>query len=87
MIKEASQLLEEFKDLPESEKRIFTAEFFRLALPYDWGPIEDDEIGQAARSLFALLDRGEDGAPTKELSDASSQEDAFSCWRKQILSV
>ena len=65
MIKEASQLLEEFKELPESEKRIFTAEFFRLTLPYESGPIEDDEIGQAGRSLFAFLDQDEDGAPSR----------------------
>jgi hypothetical protein len=65
MIKEASQLLEEFKELPESEKRIFTVEFFRLTLPYESGPIEDDEIGQAGRSLFALLDQDEDGTPSR----------------------
>jgi len=65
MIKEASQLLEEFNELPESEKRIFTAEFFRLTLPYDSGPIEDDEIGQAGRSLFAFLDQDEDGAASR----------------------
>lgn len=60
MIRGAAQLLEEFKDLPESEKRIFTVEFFRLTLPFDSGPIEDDEIGQAGRTLFALLDHDED---------------------------
>jgi hypothetical protein len=65
MSKEAAQLLEEFKELPEAEKRIFTAEFFRITLPFDSGPIEDDEIGQAGRSLFALLDQEEDDAQTR----------------------
>jgi hypothetical protein len=62
MSKEAAQLLEEFKDLPEREKRIFTAEFLRLTLPYDSGSIEDDQIGQAGRTLIALPDQEENRA-------------------------
>ncbi|MGH9763154.1 MAG: hypothetical protein ACREAC_20195 [Blastocatellia bacterium] len=65
MSKQAAQLLEEFNELPEAEKRIFTAEFFRISLPFDSGAVEDDEIGQAGRSLFALLDQEENGAQTR----------------------
>lgn len=56
MSTETAQLLEAFKALPESEKRIFTAEFWRLSLPFDSGPIEDEEIGLAGRTLFMTLD-------------------------------
>jgi len=31
-------------------------------LPLDSGPITDEEIGEAGRVLFALLDREEDAA-------------------------
>lgn len=65
MSKETAQLLEAFQALPESEKRVFTAEFWRLALPYDSGPIEDEEIGQSGRALFLMLDQEEHDAGTR----------------------
>ena len=52
MSNEAAQLPEEFKDLPESERRQVRVEFVRLNLPYDSEPIEDEEIGKASRTLF-----------------------------------
>jgi hypothetical protein len=33
-----AQLLEAFEKLPENEKRIFTVEFLRRAVPFDSGP-------------------------------------------------
>jgi hypothetical protein len=33
-------------------------------LPFDSGPITDEEIGEAGRAMFALLDREEDAART-----------------------
>ena len=65
MSKETAQLLEAFQALPEAEKRAFTAEFWRLSIPYDSGPIEDEEIGQAGRALFAMLDQEEHDASTR----------------------
>lgn len=59
MSKETVQLLEAFQALPEPAKREFTAEFLRLVIPYDSGTIEDEEIGQAGRALFMMLDQEE----------------------------
>ena len=59
MSKEAVQLLEAFQALPEPAKREFTAEFLRLVIPYDSGTIEDEEIGEAGRALFTMLDQEE----------------------------
>ena len=44
----------------DDEKRAFTAEFFRRALPFDSGPLDDSETAHAADELFALLDAEED---------------------------
>jgi len=50
------QLLEAFEALPEDEKRTFTAEFLRRAIPFDSGPLDDEETARAADEIFALLD-------------------------------
>jgi len=62
MSRHTAQLLEAFEALPEEEKRIFTAEFFRRALPYDSGPLDDDETAHATDELFSMLDTEENGA-------------------------
>jgi hypothetical protein len=59
MSRQTAQLLEAFEALPEEEKRIFTAEFLRRAIPFDSGPLEDDETAHASDVLFALLDTEE----------------------------
>jgi hypothetical protein len=59
MSKQTALLLEAFEALPAEEKRIFTAEFMRRALPLDSGPLNDDETAHAADELFALLDAEE----------------------------
>ena len=56
MSKQTAQRLEAFEALPEEEKRIFTAEFFRRAIPFDSGPLDDRETAHAADEIFTLLD-------------------------------
>lgn len=53
------QLLEAFEALPEDEKRTFTAEFLRRAIPFDSGPLDDEETAHAADQVLALLDSEE----------------------------
>lgn len=65
MSRQTSQLLEEFDALPAEEKRVFTAEFFRRAIPFDSGPLEDDETARAADALFAMLDGEEDASEAR----------------------
>jgi hypothetical protein len=60
MSRQTSQLLDAFDALPDEEKRIFTAEFFRRAIPFDSGPLDDEETAHAADALFAELDAEED---------------------------
>ncbi len=55
MSKQTAQLLEAFEALPEDEKRLFTVEFLRRAIPLDSGPLDDEETAQAADQLFAPL--------------------------------
>ena len=61
MSMETTQLLEAFEALPEEEKRVFTSEFLRRAIPLDSGPLDDEETAHAADELFALLDTGTEG--------------------------
>jgi len=42
--------------LPEDEKRVFTAEFLRRAVPFDSGLLDDAEIADAADQLLASLE-------------------------------
>ena len=58
-------LLEAFEALPEEEKKIFTVEFLRRAVPIDSGPLDDEETAQAADQLFGALDAEENGAGTR----------------------
>jgi hypothetical protein len=45
--------LDEFEALPDEEKRAFIAEFFRRAMPFKAGPLEDEETARDADELFA----------------------------------
>ena len=56
MSSETAQLLEAFEALPEDEKRVFTVEFLRLAIPFDSGPLDDSETADAADRLLASLE-------------------------------
>jgi hypothetical protein len=52
---QTAQLLDDFEALPEDEKRAFTAEFLRRAVPFDSGPLDDSEIAHTATQLLANL--------------------------------
>jgi hypothetical protein len=62
MSRQTAELLEAFELLAPDEKRVFTAEFLRRAIPFDSGPLEDEETANATDSLFALLDAEENDA-------------------------
>jgi hypothetical protein len=53
---QTAQLLEAFEALPEDEKRVFTVEFLRLALPFDSGPLDDSEIADTADQVLADIE-------------------------------
>jgi hypothetical protein len=57
-----SQLLEAFDALPVEEKRVFTVEFLRRTIPFDSGPLDDEETARAGDELFASLDAEDNGA-------------------------
>ena len=60
-------LLEAFEALPPADKQAFAVEVLRRtrALPFDSGPITDEEIGEAGRSLSAFLDQEENASTTR----------------------
>lgn len=62
MTAKTQELLEAFEHLPPEEKRAFTEEVLRRSLPFDSGPVSDEEIGAASSALFDSLDR-EDADP------------------------
>lgn len=63
MSRETEVLLEAFEHLPADEKRAFTHEVLRRLLPFESGPIEDEEIGAASAFLFESVDDQEDAGP------------------------
>jgi hypothetical protein len=65
MSRQTAQLLEAFEALPEEEKRVFTVEFLRRAVPFNSGPLDDAETANAADRLFANLDAEEHDAPSR----------------------
>ena len=60
MSSQTADLLEAFEALPDEEKRTFTADFLRRAIPFNSGPLDDDETASATDELFALIDAEED---------------------------
>lgn len=56
MSRETQALLEAFEHLPAEERLAFTGEVLRRSLPFDSGPIEDEEIGAVSATLFESLD-------------------------------
>jgi len=59
--------LDAFDALPPDDKQAFAVEIMRRtrASPFDSGPIADEEIGEAGRALFAVLDQDENAAGTR----------------------
>ena len=64
MSEQTLQLLNAFDALPSDDKRIFVVEIMRRAreLPFDSGPIADEEIGGGGIAVFALLNQEENAA-------------------------
>jgi hypothetical protein len=65
MSRQTAQLLEAFEALSDEEKRTFTAEFLRRAIPFDSGFLDDEETARAADESFALLDAEENDASSR----------------------
>jgi len=63
----ATVLLDAFEALPPEERQEFAVEVLRRTreLPFDSGPIADEEIGEAGRALFSFLDQEENAAPSR----------------------
>lgn len=61
MSRQAVQLLEDFEALPPGDKQAFAVEVLRRTreLPFDSGPLPDEEIGEGGRALFVFLDQDE----------------------------
>ncbi len=56
MSRDTQALLEGFEHLPAEEKRTLTQEVLRRSLPFDSGPLTDEEIGLASASLLSSLE-------------------------------
>ena len=64
MSRDTQALLEAFEHLPAVEKRAFTEELLRRSLPFDFGPLENEEISAASSALFESLEE-EDANPRR----------------------
>ena len=64
MSKHAVELLAAFELWAPAEKQAIAVEILRRtrALPFDSGPLADEEIGEGGRSLFAFLDQEENAS-------------------------
>ncbi len=60
MSRDTEALLDVFEHLPVEERRAFTQEVLRRSLPFDSGPLGDEEIAAASAALFGSLEE-EDG--------------------------
>lgn len=55
MSRETQALLEAFDHLPAEEKRAFIEEVLSRFLPFDSGPLADEEIGATSADLWQSL--------------------------------
>lgn len=64
MSKQGIQLLEAFDALVPEDKQAFAVEILRRTrdLPFDSGPLTDEEIGETGKALSAFLDQEENDA-------------------------
>ena len=62
MSTQTAELLDAVEAPPEEEKRVFTAAFLRRVIPFESGPLNDEETAHAADQLFAALDAEENDA-------------------------
>ncbi len=65
MSRQTIELLEAFEALPDEEKQKFTTEFLRRAVPFDSGPLDDEETARAADELFASISSEENGTGSR----------------------
>jgi hypothetical protein len=65
MSKQTAELLEAFEALPEDEKREFTGAFLRRSIPFDSGPLDDEETAHAADELMMMLDAEENDSGSR----------------------
>ena len=65
MSTQTEESFEAFEALPVDQKRIFTVEFLRRPVPFDSGPLDDEETAHAADALFAMLDGEENDTFTR----------------------
>ncbi|MBV8730422.1 MAG: hypothetical protein JO336_11515 [Acidobacteriia bacterium] len=65
MSNETQALLEAFDHLPAGEKRAFTQEVLRRSLPFDSGPLADEEIGAASDALWQTIDEEDGKTPAR----------------------
>ena len=56
MSSQTAHLLESFEALPEDEKRVFTVEFLRRAMPFESGPLDDSEIADASDQVLTIIE-------------------------------
>ena len=63
--RETQAMLEAFDHLPAEEKRAFAEEVLRRSLPFDSGPLADEEIGAASAALWQSLDKEDGDAPAR----------------------
>ena len=62
MTRETTTLLDAFEHLPVEEKRAFADEVLRRSLPFDSGPLPDEEVGAASDALFRYLENADTSA-------------------------
>ena len=64
MSKRAVELLEAFEALAPEDRQALAVEILRRTreMPFDSGPLSDEDVGEAGRALFAHLDQEEDAA-------------------------
>jgi len=65
MSRETQALLDAFEHLPAEERRSFPQEVLRRSLPFDSGPLADEEIGAASDALWQSLDEQDGDAPAR----------------------
>ena len=67
MSRHAVQLLEAFEALPPNDKQAFAFEVLRRTrdVPFDSGPLIDEQIGDSGRTLCAFLDQEENASEAR----------------------
>jgi hypothetical protein len=65
MSRETQALLDAFERLPAEEKRAFTDEVLRRSLPFDSGPLADEDFAAVSDALWQSLDEKGGDAPAR----------------------